>query len=73
MITTRTSPLTSALLHFALLIATLFSLFPIYFVAQASLRPGNTLYSTELRLWPTDATLENYQYMLTKTELPLWL
>ncbi|HNP73065.1 MAG TPA: sugar ABC transporter permease [Kouleothrix sp.] len=73
MITARTRPLTAVLLHLALLLGTIFSVFPIYFVVQASLRPGNTLYSTQLQLLPVNATLDNYRYMLTQTELPLWL
>lgn len=73
MITARTSPLKAVLLHLALLAGTSFSLFPIYFVVQASLRPGNTLYSTELQLPPTNATLDNFRHMLLETPLPLWL
>ena len=65
--------MTVILLHLALLLGAIFSIFPIYFVAQASLRPGNTLYSTELQLVPVDATLDNFRYMLTQTELPLWI
>jgi arabinogalactan oligomer/maltooligosaccharide transport system permease protein len=73
MITTRSKPSTVLLLHLALLIGAIFSIFPIYFVAQASLRPGNTLYSTNLQLLPVDATLENFSYMLGQTQLPLWI
>lgn len=50
-----------------------FSLFPIWFVVQASLRPGNQLYTTDLQLFPTDATLDNFRYVLTEIPLLRWL
>lgn len=59
--------------YILLAIGLIFSVFPIYFVLQAALRPGNTLYSTELQLIPTNATLENFAYVLTKIPLPLWI
>jgi arabinogalactan oligomer/maltooligosaccharide transport system permease protein len=73
MITTRQKPSTVVLLHLALLLGAVFSIFPIYFVIQASLRPGNQLYSTDLQLLPTDATLGNFGYIISKTQLPLWM
>jgi arabinogalactan oligomer/maltooligosaccharide transport system permease protein len=74
MISTRkSSPATVVLLHAALLVAVIFALFPIYFTFQASLRPGNQLYSTDLQLWPKDATLDNYSYVLTKLPMLRWM
>jgi arabinogalactan oligomer/maltooligosaccharide transport system permease protein len=73
MITRRQSPVTLVLLYAVLVIGVIFSVFPIYFVIQASVRPGNQLYSTDLQLVPKNATLENFQYVLTNTELPLWI
>jgi arabinogalactan oligomer / maltooligosaccharide transport system permease protein len=62
------------ILQYAILVVgTVFAVFPIYFVFQAALRPGNQLYSTELRLIPTDATLDNFRYVLTQIPLPVWL
>ncbi|MBC8160330.1 MAG: sugar ABC transporter permease [Roseiflexaceae bacterium] len=72
-------PTTASLaLQYAILaIGLTFAIFPIYFVAQAALRPGNTLYSTELQLLPTDASLEHFTTILTtrtdELNLPLWL
>jgi arabinogalactan oligomer/maltooligosaccharide transport system permease protein len=51
----------------------LFAVFPIYFVLQASLRPGQQLYTTDLQLFPTAPTLANFEYVLTKIPLLLWL
>ena len=69
----RTKLPTKLGLYAILLIGVFFALFPIYFVLQASLRPGNQLYSTTLQLLPTDATLDNFKFVLTQTDLPLWL
>jgi arabinogalactan oligomer/maltooligosaccharide transport system permease protein len=70
---TRTKPLTVALLHLALLLGSIFSLFPIYFVVQAALRPGNSLYSTDLQLFPTNPTLDNFSYILTQLPMGRWM
>ena len=69
----RQSPLVLTIQYVILAIGLLFSSFPIYFVFQAALRPGNTLYSTELQLWPANATLDNFRYVLTQIPLPLWI
>lgn len=62
------------ILQYAILIVgVIFAVFPIYFVIQASLRPGNQLYSTTLQLWPSDATFENFIYVWTQIPLPTWL
>ncbi|GAB4445596.1 MAG: ABC transporter permease subunit [Chloroflexi bacterium OHK40] len=62
-----------ALQYGILLLGVLFAVFPIYFVVQASLRPGQQLYSTELQLIPSDPTLDNFRYVLTQLPLLLWL
>lgn len=69
----RTSPVTLAMLYGVLVLASLFAFFPIYFVIQASLRPGQSLYSTQLQLLPTDATLDNFRYVLTELPLLTWI
>lgn len=73
MIGRRQSPLVLGVQYVLLAIGLIFSIFPIYFVFQAALRPGNTLYSTELQLIPTNATLDNFRYVLTEIPLPLWI
>ncbi len=59
--------------YLILILGTFFAVFPIYFVMQASLRPGNQLYTTDLQLFPTDATLDNFRYVLTQLPLLTWL
>ena len=39
----------------------LFSVYPILQVVNVSLRPGDQLYTTDLRLIPRDATLDAYE------------
>jgi arabinogalactan oligomer/maltooligosaccharide transport system permease protein len=62
-----------AIQYLILILGVIFAVFPIYFVIQASLRPGNQLYSTTLQLWPTDATLDNFRYVWNELPLPTWL
>jgi arabinogalactan oligomer / maltooligosaccharide transport system permease protein len=69
----RTSTGVVVLLHTILIVFTIFALFPIYFTFQASLRPGNSLYSTELQLLPTNATFENYTYIMTQLPMVRWI
>lgn len=73
MIARRQSFTTMLVQYILLALGLLFSIFPIYFVFQAALRPGNTLYSTELQLIPTNATLENFRYVLTEIPLLRWI
>lgn len=69
----KTSPVTLAILYGLLVVMTIFAVFPIYFVMQASLRPGQSLYSTQLQLLPVDATLENFRYVLFELPLVRWI
>jgi arabinogalactan oligomer/maltooligosaccharide transport system permease protein len=69
----RTSPVTMGILYAILVLTAIFSMFPIYFVVQASLRPGQTLFSTELQLLPVDATIENFRYVLFELPLLRWI
>jgi arabinogalactan oligomer/maltooligosaccharide transport system permease protein len=69
----RQSPLALSVQYLLLILGTTFSIFPIYFVFQAALRPGNQLYSTELQLLPTNASLENFRYVLTELPLLRWV
>jgi arabinogalactan oligomer / maltooligosaccharide transport system permease protein len=59
--------------YLILVIGAVFTLFPIYFVFQAALRPGNQLYSTTLQLIPSDASLVNFEYVLGEIPLPIWI
>jgi len=73
MTTKRSNPLSLVVLYAILVLGLIFAVFPIYFVVQAAFRPGNQLYSTTLQLFPTNPTLDNFSYVLTQTNLPLWL
>ena len=44
--------------HAAVWLFVLFAIFPILQIVGISLRPGDQLYSTDLRLIPDDATLD---------------
>ena len=48
-------------------------MFPVFFIFQASVRPGQALYSAELSLLPTNATLDNFRYMLIERPFPTWM
>lgn len=68
----RFSPWTG-LIYLFLIVMTVFALFPIYFVVQASLRGNQTLYTTDLELFPTQPTLDNYGYVLTQIPFLNWV
>jgi arabinogalactan oligomer / maltooligosaccharide transport system permease protein len=68
----RPSPWT-LLVYVFLVTMTIFSLFPIYFVVQASLRGNQTLYTTDLQLFPTQPTLDNYTFVLTQLPFLSWV
>ncbi len=59
--------------HAVLLVWVFLALFPIYFLFQASLRPGQQLYTTQLRLLPSSFDFENYRYMLFESNFPYWV
>ena len=69
------SPLEMVLLYLVILVAVFFAVFPVWFLVTASIRPGQTLFSTDLAgaLWPSQVTMENYQHMLGETKFPLWI
>jgi arabinogalactan oligomer / maltooligosaccharide transport system permease protein len=56
--------------HLVAVLALVFSLFPIMFVLSAALNPLGTLSSSEL--FPTGASLDNFQNLLADTAFPRW-
>ncbi len=62
-----------ALIYAFLIAMLIFALFPVFFVVQAAFRPGQSLYSLTLSLWPDNPTLDNFTYIWTKIPFPLWL
>ena len=61
------------LVHAFLIVMVVFALFPAYFVLQAAFRPGQSLYSLDLSLWPAHPTWENFTYIFTRIPFPTWL
>lgn len=63
-----------SVLYNAILIGIVFlAIFPVFFILQAALRPGQALYTTHLTLWPSEITLENFRYMFTEKPLFVWM
>jgi arabinogalactan oligomer / maltooligosaccharide transport system permease protein len=62
-----------ALIYAFLIAMLIFALFPVFFVVQAAFRPGQSLYSLTLSLWPDHPTWDNFVYIWTKIPFPLWL
>lgn len=67
------SPFKRLLIHLALIIACVMSVYPILRVVSVSLRPGDRLLSTSLAMIPENATLEAYHDVLVEEEFPVWL
>ncbi len=61
------------LFHVVLAALTFAIIYPILVVLGISLRPGDALYSTSLRLIPEDATLVAYRKVLFEKDFFLWL
>jgi arabinogalactan oligomer/maltooligosaccharide transport system permease protein len=62
-----------ALTHGILILVTLVTLYPVLLVIGTSLRPGDQLYSTSLRLVPEGANLHAYHAILFEKPFLLWL
>ncbi len=56
-----------------LVVMTVFALFPMYYVIQASLAGDQNLYTTTLQLLPSKATFSNYAYAFTQEPVFNWL
>lgn len=68
----KTKPGVLAIFYFLLVLAVIFSVYPVYFMFLASVRPGQSLYSLDPlgMIWPTEFTLQNYQLMLFGKPVP---
>jgi arabinogalactan oligomer/maltooligosaccharide transport system permease protein len=67
------SPFKRLLIHLALILCCVATVYPVLRVFSVSLRPGDRLLSTSLRIIPADASLENYQALLSETDFLLWV
>lgn len=74
------SPFKRILIHAALIIASIIAVYPALRVVTISLRPNDTLLTTDLRIIPENATLDNYKEVLfgspeknRKSDFFLWI
>lgn len=67
------SPFKRTLIHIALIIACVISIYPALRIVTVSLRPLNILMSTSLAIIPHGATLNNYKTVFTNTDFLIWL
>jgi arabinogalactan oligomer/maltooligosaccharide transport system permease protein len=58
------SPFKTLLIHATLIIACVITVYPVLRVVTISLRPNDTLLTTDLRIIPENATLNNYREVL---------
>ena len=61
------------LIHAVLIIACIFSVYPVLRVFSVSIRPGDRLLSTSLAIIPDDATAANYVQVIFEKKFILWL
>lgn len=67
----KRSPIASVALHATLIGASLIAIFPIAWVLLSSFKPGVWVQSSDLTLIK-EPTVDNYRYVLTDTNFPLW-
>jgi arabinogalactan oligomer/maltooligosaccharide transport system permease protein len=58
------SPFKRLVIHLILILSCIVAVYPISRIVSISLRPGDRLLSTDLRIIPQDATLESYRLVL---------
>ena len=58
-------------LHYALLALFLgFALFPLYWLVKVAVTPKELLYTEGVRLWPSEATFDNFAFVLAESDFP---
>jgi arabinogalactan oligomer/maltooligosaccharide transport system permease protein len=74
------SPLKRLIIHVVLILSCIIAVYPVARILTISLRPGDRVLSTDLRIIPQDATLKSYQQVLLgdparklKSDFFLWL
>ncbi len=60
-------------IYLFLLLCCFMTIYPISFIFTVSLRPGNQLFSTSLKLIPDNATFQNYINAFTKYPMARWM
>lgn len=54
----------------AILAYIVFALFPLFWLLKVSVTPNDLLYSEGVRLWPSQATLDNYRFVIENSAFP---
>ena len=67
------SPIKRLVIHLTLMLCCVATIYPLLRVLSVSLRPGDRLLSTSLRIIPPDASFGNYQELLADTDFLLWV
>lgn len=74
------SPLKRLIIHLVLIVSCIIAVYPVARILTISLRPGDRVLSTDLRIIPQDATLKSYEQVLLgdparklKSDFFLWL
>jgi multiple sugar transport system permease protein len=61
----------STLAHrLAILAYVAFALFPLYWLLKVSVTPNNLLYSEGIRMWPSQTSVEHFEFVLRHSEFP---
>lgn len=56
----------------AILAYVLFALFPLYWLLKVSVTPNKLLYSEGIRMWPSRASLEHFEFVLRHSDFPIF-
>lgn len=67
------SPFKRILIHIILIICCIIAIYPVTRIFSVSLRPGDRLLTTDLRIIPEDATWDNYKRVIFSSNFILWL
>lgn len=67
------SPFKRILIHLVLIICCIIAIYPVTRIFSVSLRPGNRLLTTDLKIIPEDASWNNYKEVIFDSNFLLWL
>ena len=68
--TARHRTLATAGHRMAILFYMIFALFPLFWLIKISVTPDKLLYSEGVRLWPSDTTWANFDFVLLRSDFP---
>ena len=69
----KDSTLKIILIYFVLLVMCFITVYPLISIVTVSLRPGNELFQSNLRIIPEHATLSNFKNAIFEKDLLLWM